>query len=112
MEKKMIAGVGIDIVEVERLSEKPKLWERFLSAKEFKYLEKFKFKEEHVAGIWAAKEALVKATNNREIIFCDVSVAHDGAGRPYFEDFETEGTLHLSISHEKHYATAVVVWEK
>ena len=108
----MIAGIGIDIVEIGRLEGKPKLWERFLSAKEIKYLEKFKFKEEHIAGIWAAKEALVKATNNREIIFCDVSVVHDELGKPYFEGFETEGTLHLSISHERHYATAVVVWEK
>ena len=50
----MIAGIGIDIVEIGRLEGKPKLWERFLSAKEIKYLEKFKFKEEHIAGISAA----------------------------------------------------------
>ena len=33
----MIAGIGIDIVEIGRLEGKPKLWERFLSAKEIKY---------------------------------------------------------------------------
>ncbi len=45
----MIAGIGTDIVEVERLKEKPELWKRFLSEKELEYIGKFIVKEEHIA---------------------------------------------------------------
>lgn len=110
----MIAGIGTDIVEVGRLKEKPELWNRFLSHKESEYLDKFRVKEEHIAGFWAAKEALVKAINRKDFNFSSVTVAHDENGRPFFEfeGLEIEGILHLSISHEKSFATAVVIWEK
>ena len=110
----MIAGVGADIVEVERLKEKPELWNRFMSEKEHGYIDKFRIKEEHIAGFWAAKEALVKALNRKDFNFSSVTVAHDENGKPFFEfdGLEIEGNLHLSISHERKFATAVVVWEK
>ncbi|MBR6422699.1 holo-ACP synthase [bacterium] len=110
----MIAGVGTDIVEVERFKDKPELWNRFLSEKEHAYIGRFKFKEEHIAGFWAAKEALVKALNKRDFNFSWITIAHDENGKPFFEfdRFEIEGKLHLSISHERKFATAVVIWEK
>lgn len=110
----MIAGIGTDIVEVERFKDKPELWNRFLSEKEHAYIGRFSFKEEHVAGFWAAKEALVKALNKRDFNFSSVSVIHDENGKPFFEfdGMEIEGNLHLSISHERKFATAVVIWEK
>lgn len=110
----MIAGIGTDIVEVERFKDKPELWNRFLSEKEHAYIGRFRFKEEHVAGFWAAKEALVKALNKRDFNFSSVSVIHDENGKPLFEfdGMEIEGNLHLSISHERKFATAVVIWEK
>lgn len=110
----MIAGIGTDIVEVERLKEKPELWRRFLSEKELEYIGKFRVKEEHIAGFWAAKEALVKALDRKDFNFSSVTVSHSESGRPFFEfdGIETEGTLHLSISHEKKFAVAFVVWEK
>ena len=110
----MIAGVGTDIVEVGRFKDKPELWNRFLSGKEHAYISKFKFKEEHIAGFWAAKEALVKALNKRDFNFSAVTVSHDENGKPFFEfdGLEIDGNLHLSISHERKFATAVVIWEK
>ena len=110
----MIAGVGTDIVEVERFKDKPELWNRFLSEKEHVYIGRFKFKEEHIAGFWAAKEALVKALNKRDFNFSCVTIAHDENGKPFFEfdGLEIEGEVHLSISHERKFATAVVIWEK
>ena len=110
----MIAGVGTDIVEVERLKSKPELWNRFMNEKEHEYLAKYRQKEEHIAGFWAAKEALVKALNRKDFNFSSVTVAHDENGKPFFEfeEMEIEGNLHLSISHERKFATAVVIWEK
>lgn len=110
----MICGIGTDIVEVERFKDKPDLWKRFLSENDWEYITKFKFKEEHIAGFWAAKEALVKALNKKDFNFSQVTVSHDENGKPFFKinGFEIEGKLHLSISHERAFASAFVVWEK
>lgn len=110
----MIAGIGTDIVEVERFKDKPELWNRFMSEKEHAYIDKFRFKEEHIAGFWAAKEALVKALNKKDFNFSTVTVSHDENGKPFFEfdGWKIEGKVHLSISHERKFATAVVIWEK
>ena len=37
----MIAGIGTDIVEIERLRDKRDLWKRFLSEEDWKYIERF-----------------------------------------------------------------------
>lgn len=108
----MIAGIGTDIVEIERLRDKKSLWKKFLSKDDWKYIERFRDPNERVAGFWAAKEALVKATDDKSIEFTDVTIAHTENGKPYFKNVEKEGNLFLSISHEKRFATAVVIWEK
>ena len=108
----MIVGAGIDIVEIERLKNKPDLWKKFLSQKDFEYIGKFKDPEERVAGFWAAKEALVKAIDDKTIEFTEINVAHNENGKPYFENVHIEGNLHLSISHERKFAVATVIWEK
>lgn len=108
----MIAGIGTDIVEVERLKDKKDLWKRFLSKKDWEYVSRFMQPEEHVAGFWAAKEALVKALDNTSIEFCDINILHTETGKPYFENVPSEGAFHLSISHERKFATATVIWEK
>jgi holo-[acyl-carrier protein] synthase len=108
----LIAGIGIDIVEVERLKGKTDLWKKFLSPKDFTYIKKFRDPTERVAGFWAAKEALVKALDDKTIEFTEINIAHNENGKPYFENVHIEGKLHLSISHERKFATAMVVWEK
>lgn len=110
----MIGGIGTDIIEVGRLTDKPELWKRFLSEKELEYIGKFRFKEEHIAGFWAAKEALVKALDRKDFNFSSVTVSHNENGKPFFEfdGINIDGTLHLSISHERKFAVAFVVWEK
>ena len=110
----MIKGIGSDIVEIERLKDKPELWQRFLSGKETAFINKFRFKEEHIAGFWAAKEALVKALDKKDFNFSEVTVSHNENGKPFFEfgNMKIDGTLHLSISHERKFAVAFVVWEE
>jgi holo-[acyl-carrier-protein] synthase len=108
----LIAGIGTDIVEIERLKDKPDLWKRFLSLKDFEYIGKFKDPLERIAGFWAAKEALVKALDDKTIEFTDINIIHNENGKPHFENVPHTGIFHLSISHEKKFATAVVIWEK
>ncbi|MGI6394380.1 MAG: holo-ACP synthase [bacterium] len=108
----LIAGIGTDIVEVARLENKPALWKKFLSEKDFEYVGKFKNSLERIAGFWAAKEALVKALDDKTINFSSISIVHSESGKPFFENVPYDGTFHLSISHEKEFAVALVVWEK
>ena len=60
----MIAGLGIDIIEVERIAEKMKkdgFRELVFSANEIAYCESKTHKHEHYAARFAAKEAFFKA---------------------------------------------------
>ena len=107
----MILGLGTDIVSIDRIKEREHLYSHYLSEKDTEYVRKFRNHWEHAAGFWAAKEALVKALNNRRLEFTKITILHDEEGKPSFDYTPTEGVLHLSISHEKTYATATVIWE-
>lgn len=117
----MIYGIGTDLIEVARVAKvcesNPRFVERVFTENEKAY--SFKNKKNpymHLAASWAAKESLYKAVNVR-CRYADVEVAHEESGKPFFrferELAETlaEFTFHLSISHIKDYATAVVVAE-
>ncbi len=111
--------IGIDIVEVQRLENKPKLWEKLLTENELKYVNNYKNPTEHVAGFFASKEAFSKAlgTGFKDFSLKDIEVAHDKNKKPFLKLSKNilsiynlqNSDLELSISHEKHYAVAVVL---
>lgn len=107
----MIQGLGIDVVEVariERAMRRPRFLERILTPGE----RETELTPARVAGRWAAKEAAAKAID-LSLTWQDVEVLHDASGRPLLK-FATplHGTrVHLSISHERGLAAAVVVVE-
>jgi len=108
----MIRGIGIDIAVVGRFrNADPALLDRILAPSDRDYIGKFADPSAHIAGFWAAKEALVKAIGRTDLSFNRVAVLHEPNGRPYFDYRPDEGRLHLSISHEKEHAVAVVIWE-
>ena len=65
----MIAGLGVDIVEIERmraaLERHPRMKERLFSAEERAYCDKRNRPEVHYALRFAAKEAVLKALGHR-----------------------------------------------
>lgn len=116
----MIAGIGIDLVDVERftaeLERSPRLAERL-----FTELERSGLSEESLAARFAAKEALAKALHTiGNMGWLDAEVVRDQVGRP---GFAVRGTvaarcrelrvrrLHLSITHDAGVSAAVVVAE-
>lgn len=117
----MIYGVGIDLIEVARVAKvcgtNKRFVERVFTSNEVAYSFKNKVNPYmHLAASWAAKESFYKATNIR-CGYSQIEVAHEDSGKPYFR-FErelaarlSEYTFHVSISHLKDYATAVVVAE-
>ena len=125
----MISGIGVDIVEVARLSrvigKYPDSFIRFVyTEKERNLAEIRKNSIQFYAGRWAAKEAFVKALGvgiGHQCHWLDIEVLNDRFGKPYIKiegrGLETANNLgakdiHLSISHEPSLACAFVLIEK
>ena len=115
----MIVGIGVDIIEVERiqkLAEKsPRFLKRIFTDEEIKYSNGKKNKYQHLAARFAAKEAFFKALG-RKINWTDVGIINLPSGKPEL-DLKTQESLpfdrtQVSLSHIQDYAVAYVVLEK
>lgn len=118
----MIVGVGIDIIEVKRL--KPYIndlnyLEKYFSKKEIGNKDRYSEKAEYLAGRFAAKEAFLKALGKTifEVSLKNVEVGNEPSGKPYInynklpEILPKGGIVHVSISHTRDLATAIVIIE-
>lgn len=117
-----ILGIGVDIIEVERVERGiKKFGKRFLdniyTEEEIDYCNLKKNPYPSFAARFAAKEAFFKALG-RKVGWKDVEVITYQKGRPFLrlkgelEDLSKSHSLHLSISHIKTYTVAMVVLEK
>ena len=122
----MIQGLGVDIVEIDRmalaLKRHPRMKERVFSESERAYCDGRSRPEVHYALRFAAKEAVLKAfgTGFSGVRFRDVEVARDERGRPVpllhgraaelaDELGVTETHLSLSFTQSTAVASAVVI---
>ncbi len=113
----MILGHGIDIIEVERIDRAIKRWgdnllNHVFTEKEIAYAHKHRFSTQHLAGRFAAKEAVLKAFgDNAHIHWKDIEVVNDKHGRPIciFKDKTFNKKILISISHTANYATASAI---
>jgi holo-[acyl-carrier protein] synthase len=125
----VIISIGIDIIEVARISEvlqrTPRFVERVFTAAEREYCDsRGAVAAQHYAARFAAKEAMLKALQTGwrgGIGWQDVEVAARESGAPYLifdgmvrELFEKSGATaaHLSMSHTSEHAIAQVVLER
>jgi holo-[acyl-carrier protein] synthase len=110
-------NIGTDIEEVARFSRllhvKPQLLQKIFTPYEWEY-SKTKYQSQTLAGIWCAKESVVKAMSGLNIVLNvqDVFIAHKDNGVPFVEKItnlnDIDGfDIKISISHTKNYATAV-----
>ncbi len=122
----MIAGIGTDIIEVDRLLksiENKHFLEKVFSENEILYCESKVNKAQHYAARFAAKEAFSKAfgTGFRgEIAFSEIEIVNDELGKPSIKTYGNTSklilqrnikTIHVTLSHVKEMAVAVVVLE-
>ena len=110
--------LGTDIIEIERIKEaakKESFFKGVFTQKERAYYASHGSHAETLAGLFCAKEAVVKALGCGFKGFrpCDVEIAHDDLGAPHVnllgaakEKFPNQ-RLCVSISHCDTYATAV-----
>lgn len=124
----MIFGIGIDIIEVDRMAQTlskfgPSFVERIFGEKEKIYSGEKGGAAAHFAARFAAKEAFFKALGlglRKGVQWKEIEVITDEVGRPFLEIrgkareiFEGLGLrkAFLSMAHEKKYAVAFVVIE-
>jgi holo-[acyl-carrier protein] synthase len=124
----MIAGLGIDMIEVERVATKigkeAGFRELVFSVKEIHYCETKTNKFEHYAARFAAKEAFFKAVGTgwmNGTAFNEIEIINDNSGKPEMmllgktlEMMAAAGirNIFVSLSHLRNMATAVVIIEK
>ena len=124
----MIAGIGIDIIEVDRIAEKIEknsgFKELVFSENEIAYCESKAHKHEHYAARFAAKEAFFKALGTGWLngtAFNEIEIINDERGKPSITLLgETNnvisalrlGTISVSLTHIKAIASAFVIIEK
>jgi len=124
----MIAGLGIDIVEVERIEEKIQkdngFRELVFSENEIAYCESKTNKFEHYAARFAAKEAFFKALGTGWLngtAFNEVEIINNEIGKPEIVLLDKTGAtissmnfgnILVSLTHIKKMASAVVIIEK
>jgi len=123
----MIAGLGIDIIEVERVAEKMEkdngFRELVFSAREITYCESKTHKHEHYAARFAAKEAFFKALGTGWLngtAFNEVEIINNAQGKPEIallgvtnETVSTLGNFSITVAltHIQSIASAVVILE-
>ncbi len=124
----MITGLGIDIVQTERVASVyqhygRKFARRVLSPDELVAFDKSAYPVRFLALRFAAKEATSKAlgTGFRQgVALRLIEVTHNAAGKPSLRLHEAVAALaarqgvtatHVSLTDEREYAAAVVVFE-
>lgn len=124
----MIAGCGIDIVEIKRIKDLRKRYQeyflnRLFSEGEKEYCQKKKYPDAHLAARFAAKEAFMKALGNkaRRLTWHDLEILNNSQGKPEVFLFGKARALiktlqikniFLTISHSDNFAVAQVILEK
>ena len=125
----MIVSIGIDIVEVYRISETltrtPRFAERVFTESEREYCDaKGAAAAQSYAARFAAKEAFLKALKTGwrgKITWHDMEILNESDGVPHLEIsgearvlLENLGAdkIHLSMSHTTEHAVAEVILEK
>jgi len=110
----MIIGTGVDITEVQRLKQAVEKWgngflNRVFTKEELENAKTRGSLYQHLAGRFAAKEAVFKALGDAKLNWRDVQILNDKQGRPYCKILNSRGKtldVHISISHVKNYAVA------
>ncbi len=108
--------VGIDIVQINRFKKLPytqnkKFYENIFKKSEIDYCIKFKDPYPHFAGRFAVKESVIKSIKNK-IKMIDIEIIQKKSKPMIKSSNKIPYIFHISISHDKEYAIAIVISEK
>ena len=106
--------IGIDIEQVRRFdADKGDVMTRIIfTQNEVNYCKSKKEPEQHFAARFAAKEAIIKALNLKEIDMIDIEILNGDDGKPYvILRGEKRPDIRISLSHTADTAIAVAIKE-
>jgi holo-[acyl-carrier protein] synthase len=120
-----IRAIGTDVVDLDHFERivarsRPGFINRLFTDSEIEYCERFKDRMASYAALFAAKEAFLKALRTGlapGITWTDVEVVHAASGAPSIvtrrrcSDLLGSGRAHVTLSHSRKTAHAVVVIE-
>jgi holo-[acyl-carrier protein] synthase len=119
-------GIGVDIIEIDRMEKAINKWgahflNKMFTEREIKYSNSKRFCHQHFAARFAAKEAVVKAfggTNRFPVKWTDIEILNDEEGKPAvrfsnsavkMKETKNVQQVMLTIAHSKQYAVANAV---
>jgi holo-[acyl-carrier protein] synthase len=119
----MITGIGIDLVDVERIRAAERRWKerltnRLLGPQEQIIYQAKEDKLSFLSGRFAAKEAIVKCLSGfseGNLPLRQIQIINNPDGRPQvkfegsLKDFMAGRKIHLSITHQRQMAAAVAI---
>jgi len=116
----MLVGTGVDITEVRRIKQAHEKWgedflQRVFTQNEISNAKTKTSFYQHLAGRFAAKEAIFKAAGDKELSWQDIQIHNDPEGKPICLFLNGRGkniNVHISISHVKTYAVANAIITK
>lgn len=110
-----LTGLGIDILEIKRFTplKKNKL-HHFLqnnySRAELDYCFSFKNPGPHLAGIFTAKEAVLKTLGRDNVLLSSIEIKRNKNGRPIaWIKGQRQKSIFISISHTEKIAIAIAI---
>lgn len=107
--------IGIDIINVARFAkiarEDFSHWDKVFTRSEWEYGFNKSDSAQALAGIFSAKEAIMKAVGDKFMgQFARIQVNHEASGRPIIKiDDKEQNNIHISISHDHNTAVAVAI---
>ena len=118
-----VLGIGLDLCEISRmealLADERFLRRCFTDAERTYILSRGLSAGQTMAGMWAAKEALLKALGTGiSLPLTDIEILHTESGQPHYHltgralEASRGGTFLLTITHEALMAAAVCLWEE
>ena len=120
----MVIGIGIDIIEIDRIKESvEKFGDHFLkkiyTQTELEYSMKKKYMYQHLAARFAAKEAVYKALAtgwNKDVSWQNIEISNEPNGMPIvtlkgnLKRFLSKGKdLKISMSHSRDYVACMAI---
>lgn len=114
---------GVDIVDVKRLKKSINKWgnnflRKIFTQREIESAKKRKDWLQHLAGRFAAKEAVFKAFDEPKLWFNDIEILNGKDGKPKcildsdFKRLNLQNEIAISISHTTDYAIANAIVTK
>lgn len=122
----MVKGIGVDIIEIERIRKSigdlgDSFLQKIFTSSEIAYCNSKPNAFQHFAARFAAKEALSKAVATGwagEFRWKDVEVMNEPSGKPLLtlhgsmKELLSRCSVFVSLSHSDHHVVAIVVLEE